>query len=105
MLIGCLGWGSLVWDPRELPVHGRWFEDGPFIPVEFARQSRDGRLTLHVSHRGPCQPALHAWATRMIEPRSPTRTHRSSWSRPHRLPGALQYLGKPCARIGVPDCV
>ena len=44
--IGCLGWGSLIWDPRDLPIQRQWFQDGPFAPIEFRRKSRDGRITL-----------------------------------------------------------
>ena len=46
MLIACLGWGSLVWDPRKLPIRGTWFTDGPFLPIKLLAVSGDGRITL-----------------------------------------------------------
>lgn len=46
MRIIFLGWGSLIWCPRDLQIRGDWHRDGPFLPVEFARVSGDGRLTL-----------------------------------------------------------
>lgn len=51
MRIAFLGWGSLTWDKKCLKVARSsdgvgWYKDGPFLPIEFARISRDGRLTL-----------------------------------------------------------
>lgn len=46
MKIACLGWGSLIWDSRDLLITGEWQSNGPLIPVEFLRKSADGRVTL-----------------------------------------------------------
>jgi hypothetical protein len=44
--IAVLGWGSLVWDPRELQTAAEFVADGPLMPIEFCRISADRRLTL-----------------------------------------------------------
>lgn len=46
MKIAVLGWGSLTWNRRNLQIKNNWKKDGPFLPIEFARISLDGRLTL-----------------------------------------------------------
>jgi hypothetical protein len=49
MKIACVGWGSLIWDPRELKIKDKkWFKDGPILPVEFVRISGNKRVTLVV---------------------------------------------------------
>jgi hypothetical protein len=47
MKIGILGWGSLLAEQKELEIeNNKWYNDGPFVPIEFARISKDKRLTL-----------------------------------------------------------
>lgn len=46
MNIACVGWGSLIWDPRGLPIQRCWFSDGPLLPLEFARHSRSDYVSL-----------------------------------------------------------
>lgn len=59
--IACLGWGSLIWEPGDLPISHEWREDGPMLPLEFARKSSDGRMTLVVCEQGTVCPTL--WNT------------------------------------------
>lgn len=60
-MLACLGWGSLIWDPRDLPIEGEWQNDGPHLPVEFSRVSTDGRLTLVVTRNAALVQVL--WAS------------------------------------------
>ena len=54
MKIAILGWGSLLWDKRTLEIdeneggnqYQGWFDNGPSLPIEFARISNDNRITL-----------------------------------------------------------
>lgn len=46
MRIAVIGWGSLIWQRRNLDIEGRWHTTGPSLPIEFARRSENGRLTL-----------------------------------------------------------
>jgi hypothetical protein len=51
MNIAILGWGSLVWDSRNLRLASNWIDGGPTLPIEFSRVSDNGRLTLVIDER------------------------------------------------------
>jgi len=44
--IAILGWGSLIWNHKTLPINGGWQRGGPLLPIEFSRISKGSRLTL-----------------------------------------------------------
>lgn len=61
MKIAILGWGSLIWQTKELAFNKSfgWKKDGPILPIEFARISKDGRLTLVITENGTKIPVLY----------------------------------------------
>jgi hypothetical protein len=65
MQIAIIGWGSLIWCPGSLQIKSAWHRDGPILPIEFARLSRDGRLTLVIYPDSAGQRTL--WATAVSE--------------------------------------
>lgn len=57
-MIAVLGWGSLIWDPRELVLENPWTEDGPMIRVDYLRRSSRNRVTLVLHETGREVPSL-----------------------------------------------
>jgi hypothetical protein len=62
MQIAILSWGSLIWCPGSLQIKTLWHRDGPPLPVEFARISSEGRLTLVIHPASREQTTLWAVA-------------------------------------------
>src|SRR5688572_13249029 len=60
MSIAFLGWGSLIWDPRSIHLRSEWRQDGPVLPIEFARHSSGDRVTLVIEKSTP--PVQVLWA-------------------------------------------
>ena len=65
MKIAILGWGSLIWDSRSLKIDGSignngWNSNGPYLPIEFARISKNGRLTLVIRNGVKYQQVLYS---------------------------------------------
>ena len=62
MKIAILGWGSLIWQPKDLKFDPNigWKENGPVLPIEFAKISKDGRLTLVITPNGTDVPTLYS---------------------------------------------
>lgn len=67
MKIAIIGWGSLVWDPGDLPREGTWQEGGPRLPIEFSRISRDARLSIVIDKlNGNVVPTMHVLSPRWL---------------------------------------
>jgi hypothetical protein len=62
MKIAILGWGSLIWQPKDLKYDKElgWNESGPQLPIEFSRISGDGRLTLVIDDKAKHKQTLFA---------------------------------------------
>lgn len=58
MKIACLAWGSLIWKPGALQIHGQWHGDGPEVPIEFSRVADGGELSTAICLGAACVQVL-----------------------------------------------
>jgi hypothetical protein len=90
MQIAVIGWGSLIWCPGSLQIKTKWHADGPPLPIEFARKSEDGRLTL-VIH--PCSRNVQTyWAMSAFDTLDKARKNLCE-----REGSCLEKIGRACA--------
>ncbi len=68
MKIAILGWGSLIWQPKNLDFDKElnWNSGGPYLPLEFSRISEDGRLTLVIDSKAKEVQTLFSVSTHSI---------------------------------------
>ena len=60
MSTAILGWGSLIWDPRDLQQHiGPWLKLGPVLPIESSRVSSGRWLTLVIDDENGVRGRRH----------------------------------------------
>lgn len=62
MKIAIIAWGSLIWNAETLDYDRElgWSSSGPVLPVEFARISKNGRLTLVITKNGTLVQTFYA---------------------------------------------
>lgn len=62
MKIAIIAWGSLIWNAETLDYDRElgWSSSGPILPVEFARISKNGRLTLVITENGTLVQTFYA---------------------------------------------
>lgn len=100
--VALIAWGSLVYDPGNLPLSSAWRTDGPLLPVEFCRQSRDEKITLVLTPGMPCVTTL--WVTLAVEDVAQARQLLADReARPHK--GRKEIAGFWSASAAVGPCV
>lgn len=105
MGLAVLGWGSLIWQPVRpsgaLAFDGIWREDGPALPIEFARIAADRRITL-VLVPGAKPTCRSLWTTSTLESADAARHNlavREGMPSPENVHGVMG----DGTRVGEPD--